>query len=170
MRVAEGHQNATNGSTICTRAFSKSERLCVATTRVCVRAVAATRLFLTGIALPDAQRLAMSSAHFRPVFGFPRDSRFVRCASCRRRSTSPSGCVRATSARSKNVDERLVARPSLSVAGEQRPTKRAGRRHIRARLAGHSRAGLRRAADADARRCPTMNITRPLRVVRRPPH
>ena len=56
---------STNGSTMRTPAFAKSERFRVTTVRPWTTAVAAMRLSLIGPAFPVAQRRASSSAHFQ---------------------------------------------------------------------------------------------------------
>ena len=56
-----------NGSSTSTPAFSKSARFRVATTNPCASAVAAIRLSLTGMAVPDVRRSARSLAQRRPV-------------------------------------------------------------------------------------------------------
>jgi len=57
----------TNGSTMRTPLFRKSERFRVATARPWTAAVAAMRLSLIGMVFPVVRRRASNSAHFRPV-------------------------------------------------------------------------------------------------------
>ncbi len=81
---------------------------------------------------PDGFGTSRLAGHVERLLGVPATARNWRTV------TTLLEMVRSRC--SKKVDGRLVACPSLSVAGEQLPTKR-----------------------------PTVNITRPLRVVRRPP-
>jgi hypothetical protein len=86
----KGTYRKVNGSTIRTAAFAKSELFRVATVRSCVSAVAAMRLSLIGIALPERRRFAISSAHWSPVSA----SHGRQCKRCAPASNHRSSAVR----------------------------------------------------------------------------